>query len=712
MSSIEEDLRKAMNKAPFASPFTETYDSDTDSLEALHDLILGIESGVYAYFNKSGPIDVEINDQAQFSIEILNPGDVVIPLADITPGTYQIDRIADGTLTNIVVATGATAANGRIYCEYKFLTASWEPGDLFLITFSGSSALVGTTTTDFPDGRLYGRIVRDETISDHIGTPTVDQADVVTMLGNPDTAGRTLYGNLGDFMARDISPDKTLLDVLGLPNTDTGSLYERLGAYTTTASLKDALDTLEDHVDYEGAVSLADKLTKVRADYLDYLDSDLKYLLTTEVPFPTVNSFAAYVVSGGVGLGSTLANSKSIIDALGHTGLALLDSGIGAELRRGTGTQIPDNKGIYDFLKYIHDIAIGTAGVPPAPTAFSIADILQVSGTEKIKDFITTTGGSVLPATSSLYDAIGKDLERVNDPTSIMGLLGVPDVAPAARTLYGNLGDFMARAVSPETTLLAVLGIPDDANGSLYTRLGAFTSTQNLKAVLGAFTATENLKDILGNLTTTKNLGGILGDFTTTLNLKDILGTFTPTENLKEAVDPIKDGSTYTCGFVAESIADYIRTLGRNIADDKFDSDLVTANEDGSILERLEFIQSLIDDDVPTTTHIITVAHGTNETPVLTFTANRVGRIAVELDLNELVAAAEGGTGTVRLKHAIDDTTPRTIDIAQFIVGVDEVHPTVSGWVDTTASGVEVTIELTAAVTLPRTIPYKIIEAS
>ncbi|GAI88050.1 unnamed protein product, partial [marine sediment metagenome] len=41
---------------------------------------------------------------------------------------------------------------------------------------------------------------------------------------------------------------------------------------------------------------------------------------------------------------------------------------------------------------------------------------------------------------------------------------------------------------------------------------------------LGAFTGTENLKAILGNLSTTKNLGGILGALTTTNNLKAILG--------------------------------------------------------------------------------------------------------------------------------------------------------------------------------------------
>ena len=56
---------------------------------------------------------------------------------------------------------------------------------------------------------------------------------------------------------------------------------------------------------------------------------------------------------------------------------------------------------------------------------------------------------------------------------------------------------------------------------------------------LGAFTGTENLKAILGNLTTTKNLGGILGALTTTDNLKAILGAYTAAAPLEAAIDVI-----------------------------------------------------------------------------------------------------------------------------------------------------------------------------
>lgn len=111
-------------------------------------------------------------------------------------------------------------------------------------------------------------------------------------------------------------------------------------------------------------------------------------------------------------------------------------------------------------------------------------------------------------------------------------------------------------------------------------------------------------------------------------------------------------------------------------------------------------------------THTITAAHSTNETDVLSMTPHRTGELAVELDLSALVTAAEGGTVSCRLKHKIDESTVRTIDICEFIIGTDEVHPTLSGWVDhQVATSVLITIEVSSAVTDDRDVPYKVIEA-
>lgn len=58
-----------------------------------------------------------------------------------------------------------------------------------------------------------------------------------------------------------------------------------------------------------------------------------------------------------------------------------------------------------------------------------------------------------------------------------------------------NLGDFQSR--TNLRTVLAMLGLPDDANGALLARLGALTSTENLVALLGTVTSTKSLTDII-----------------------------------------------------------------------------------------------------------------------------------------------------------------------------------------------------------------------
>lgn len=52
---------------------------------------------------------------------------------------------------------------------------------------------------------------------------------------------------------------------------------------------------------------------------------------------------------------------------------------------------------------YIHDDPIDS------PTGYSLAEILYISTTEKIKDFIAKTGGTVLPDLKSLYDVLALD---------------------------------------------------------------------------------------------------------------------------------------------------------------------------------------------------------------------------------------------------------------------------------------------------------------
>ena len=112
------------------------------------------------------------------------------------------------------------------------------------------------------------------------------------------------------------------------------------------------------------------------------------------------------------------------------------------------------------------------------------------------------------------------------------------------------------------------------------------------------------------------------------------------------------------------------------------------------------------------TTGTYETENDTNENiAIAAFTPHRTGELAVTLKLNPLITAAEGGTVTARLKSMIDGDLI-IVDICEFIVGTDEVHPTLTGWVDhQVASSVQVTLQCSSAPTAGREIHYKVIEA-
>ena len=64
---------------------------------------------------------------------------------------------------------------------------------------------------------------------------------------------------------------------------------------------------------------------------------------------------------------------------------------------------------IYDSnVKYLRETAIN------GETAYSVSDVLKVSATEKIKNFIAKTGGTQVPASKSLYDGLLGLINAVN----------------------------------------------------------------------------------------------------------------------------------------------------------------------------------------------------------------------------------------------------------------------------------------------------------
>jgi len=115
----------------------------------------------------------------------------------------------------------------------------------------------------------------------------------------------------------------------------TESIYDSIKHIVNTAVTGAGIaDSIVDKLDLgAGNKPASDQYyTTTRGPYLDILNTDSKYILTNAIPAPTVNSLARFIVSGGTALGTVLADSKSIIDAIGHSGGAILAGGLGANI--------------------------------------------------------------------------------------------------------------------------------------------------------------------------------------------------------------------------------------------------------------------------------------------------------------------------------------------------------------------------------------------
>lgn len=155
-----------------------TVPSDTTSVvsivKEIYNEVATIAQGT-SLFSKSAPDTMEIDDSGTYSLELYDIGDAIPISAEITAGDYQIDRVRNGALTNIVASTGASKSDGRIYASEDFTAAAgWAVGDIVLVTFSGGSILTGGVTTILPNAYFYTRITRGESIETKVDTVIID----------------------------------------------------------------------------------------------------------------------------------------------------------------------------------------------------------------------------------------------------------------------------------------------------------------------------------------------------------------------------------------------------------------------------------------------------------------------------------------------------------------------------------------------------------
>ena len=114
-------------------------------------------TGTTSQYNKYGPTTVFLNNAYTWGLELKGTAGQGIPTTgEITPGTYIIDRVRDGTSVEIVASAAATEAAGFISAAYTPLEDNWVPGDQLIVTFTAgaiedevgaASALTGNATS-------------------------------------------------------------------------------------------------------------------------------------------------------------------------------------------------------------------------------------------------------------------------------------------------------------------------------------------------------------------------------------------------------------------------------------------------------------------------------------------------------------------------------------------------------------------------------------
>jgi len=180
MIDIEGAIAEIKNKDN-----VETFDKSVHSLQAIVDNLLangtyglaaikavldGIAGGVF--YGSYGPKNVEVGNDVDFGIMLYEPLGDVITTGEITPGTYRVRRVRDSVDTEIVSSTASSEAAGRVYMSYDFPAASWQVGDIFYIVSSGIGITINSSTTEYPDIYIWGRVVIG-TNTDLPGTTTV-----------------------------------------------------------------------------------------------------------------------------------------------------------------------------------------------------------------------------------------------------------------------------------------------------------------------------------------------------------------------------------------------------------------------------------------------------------------------------------------------------------------------------------------------------------
>jgi hypothetical protein len=195
---------------------------------------------------QNSPALAGTGETIRFSVSIIDNDTGPIAEDKIVAGTYDLIRIRNNIETTIVDDGAFSKRDGFIYIDIDFDTATWNLDDSYiLIPDQNSTAEIDGTIYHIPLSAWSGMILDLSGLEAAVNT-------IITTLGTP--AGASISADIAALNA----------DVGDASGAALGSLYGILG---------DPAQTFTAMVGYEGATSLANKLTLARAGYLDNINN-------------------------------------------------------------------------------------------------------------------------------------------------------------------------------------------------------------------------------------------------------------------------------------------------------------------------------------------------------------------------------------------------------------------------------------------------------
>jgi len=579
-------------------------------LNSIHADVKGLEGQTQQYA-KQGIAVAEIGQALQWALE-LNSDFAPPTITEISPGTYDIDRVRLGVTTNIVDDAVASESTGTIYATYTPSETNFNIGDLVKVTFSdgfirtdeeplvlltATTGAGGTTVTvsnayAFQVGWLV-KIVDDDTDAEwhtiaSIDSPTTFTIDATTgafTVAQNATITRSIQTNLSTAVFF------TMLQA-------TAQDFKILGTGTfTTSSATVPADTGRTEGDnyWNGSwlMPITGSAVNQPGLIVDFANGGI-FTIDGEQPFNAATGLVEYII---LGTRSQLvpAADSSYNQTPAHV---IGNKSDVASVTAGNASIIARIRAIEVALS-INAAAGGEFEIDGVPDLW---DSLVVDSSSQA-DIISMTGnrdGAIIERLSAIENAL-----NITNVGTGSGLEedGTPNIVTALGTDGSNVTD-------SATSVLGISGANNNNN--------AFNSSSVIANSNGSIL--ERLEHILVALGGTTGITSALGTSSTAID------TVARTEN-----DNYWNGGIFVCidgtnAGLARPIYDFVnvtgtiyfepafpnavaagvnyliltrfdvaRILGDNSADNSFDSSNVVANEDGSIIEREEDIARKLD---------------------------------------------------------------------------------------------------------------------